>query len=281
MRNLEKARRVSDDQLSKQLRGMKKSLGNLKKELEYHKNPESIDDRFGTEMNAFLEYANDEYEKLEATYTNMGKCVAEIISFYGEDPKKTNSEEFFSDIVTFCNDFETARVENAKMKEAKKREEKQKELKEKEKKRKEQKEKERKDFIIDQQGEGEGVLDDLMDALKTGQAYNRENRRQKPRQNRGKSESGKRKKRDGDREHRDRDRDRNTDIGDGGKERRLQRGRSKTGDSNSPRHKNNSNNDDALDSILNSTPSSQPRRRAQTRGGESKASEALQRVRAL
>ena len=57
-------------------------------------------------MNAFLEYANDEYEKLEATYTNMGKCVAEIISFYGEDPKKTNAEEFFSDIVTFCNDFE-------------------------------------------------------------------------------------------------------------------------------------------------------------------------------
>ena len=42
----------------------------------------------------------------------------------------------------------------------------------------------RKDFIIDQQGEGEGVLDDLMDALKTGQAYNRDNRRQKPRQNR-------------------------------------------------------------------------------------------------
>ena len=66
----------------------------------------SIDDRFGTEMNAFLEYANDEYEKLEATYTNMGKCVAEIITFYGEDPKKTNAEEFFSDIVTFCNDFE-------------------------------------------------------------------------------------------------------------------------------------------------------------------------------
>ena len=66
----------------------------------------SIDDRFGTEMNAFLEYANDEYEKLEATYTNMGKCVAEIITFYGEDPKKTNPEEFFSDIVTFCNDFE-------------------------------------------------------------------------------------------------------------------------------------------------------------------------------
>ena len=105
------------------------------------------------------------------------------------------------------------------MKEAKKREEKQKELKEKEKRRKEQKEKERfkikshtdsfphsfydrfwespcmvqlqilnhsyrKDFIIDQQGEGEGVLDDLMDALKTGQAYNRDNRRQKPRQTR-------------------------------------------------------------------------------------------------
>ena len=66
----------------------------------------SIDDRFGTEMNAFLEYANDEYEKLEATYTNMGKCTAEIIGFYGEDPKKTNAEEFFSDIVTFCNDFE-------------------------------------------------------------------------------------------------------------------------------------------------------------------------------
>ena len=42
LRNLEKARRVSDDQLSKQLRGMKKSLGNLKKELEYHKNPERL-----------------------------------------------------------------------------------------------------------------------------------------------------------------------------------------------------------------------------------------------
>ena len=42
----------------------------------------------------------------------------------------------------------------------------------------------RKDFIIDQQGEGEGVLDDLMDALKTGQAYNRDNRRQKQRQGR-------------------------------------------------------------------------------------------------
>ena len=40
LRNLEKARRVSDDQLSKQLRGMKKSLNNLKKELEFHKNPE-------------------------------------------------------------------------------------------------------------------------------------------------------------------------------------------------------------------------------------------------
>lgn len=258
LRNLEKARRVSDDQLSKQLRGMKKSLTNLKKELEFHKNPESIDDRFGTEMNAFLEYANDEYEKLEATYTNMGKCVAEIITFYGEDPKKTNAEEFFSDIVTFCNDFETARVENAKMKEAKKREEKQKELKEKEKRRKEQKEKERKDFIIDQQGEGEGVLDDLMDALKTGQAYNRDNRRQKPRQTR-----------------------------DGGKkDRNLSRGRSQTGHSQSPRNKNNSDQGDVLDTILNSTPTSRSsRQRSKTHGDrgdrESKASEALQRVRAL
>ena len=57
-------------------------------------------------MNVFLEYANEEYEKLEATYTNMGKCVQEIITFFGEDPKKTTAEDFFGDIVTFCGDFE-------------------------------------------------------------------------------------------------------------------------------------------------------------------------------
>ena len=45
---------------------------------------------------------------------NKSKCnitsrqVKEIIAFYGEDPKKTNAEDFFSDIVTFCNDFEVS-----------------------------------------------------------------------------------------------------------------------------------------------------------------------------
>ena len=57
-------------------------------------------------MNSFLEYANEEYEKLDVTYTNMGKCVQEIIGFFGEDPKKLSAEDFFGDIVTFCTDFE-------------------------------------------------------------------------------------------------------------------------------------------------------------------------------
>ena len=37
---------------------------------------------------------------------------------------------------------------------------------------------------MDENGEGEGIIDNLMDALKTGQAFNRDNRRKNPRQNR-------------------------------------------------------------------------------------------------
>ena len=66
----------------------------------------SLNDRFATEMGAFLEFANEEYEKLNATYQNMGKCISEIIVFYGEDPKRTSVEDFFNDIVAFCNEFE-------------------------------------------------------------------------------------------------------------------------------------------------------------------------------
>eukprot|EP00116_Pleurobrachia_bachei_P006134 sb/3466396/ len=173
LKSVSKARRVCDDQLSKQLRGMKKSLGNLKRELEFHKTPESLDDQFGTRMSAFLEVAEDQYNKLETAYQSMGKYVTELITYYGEDPKKTNIEDFFSDIITFCNDFEAARAENAKIRDAKKREEKQKEMKEMEKMKREKEKETSKGYgkILDDQGEGEGVLDDILIGLKTGKAY--------------------------------------------------------------------------------------------------------------
>ena len=49
---------------------MKKSLVNLEKELNQHKNPENLDDYFGSVMKEFIEYANEEFIKV-----NSHSCV--------------------------------------------------------------------------------------------------------------------------------------------------------------------------------------------------------------
>jgi len=228
---------------------MKKSLVNLEKELNQHKNPENLDDYFGSVMKEFIEYANEEFTKLNTTHENMGKCVHEIIIFFGEDPKKTNSEDFFSDICIFCTEFENARADLAKMREAKKREEKLKDQKEKEKRKREQREKERK-FCpnIEEGGDGEGVLDGLMEALKTGQAFNRDNNKKRQRNNA---------------------RDPKT--------RGLARGRSQIGGNMNAKSENRSSD---LENILTDVPTPQSRTRSKTRD-PSDAAKALKRLKAL
>ncbi|XP_028397686.1 protein diaphanous homolog 1-like [Dendronephthya gigantea] len=173
--HVEAAARVSQDVLQKATKLMEGNLSKLERELENSGEANDPEDKFKEVMSEFYNQAKDQCELLVEMFNNMTNMFKELGDFYCFDLKKTQLEDFFGDLSSFLQQYENAKKDNVKRKEREEKERKAKERAEMEKERKKRMEAEkanRSKNIVDISSENqEGVLDGLMEALKTGSAF--------------------------------------------------------------------------------------------------------------
>ncbi|VDI72833.1 diaphanous 2 [Mytilus galloprovincialis] len=182
--HLDKAARVSEETVTKNLKSMEKQLKQLETDIKNISKTNVDGDRFAEVMNSFITSAKDQADVLSGMQKKMESLYKEMGKFYAFDYKKYGFEEFFQDIKAFRDSFSNAMKENAKMRETEEKIRRAKEAKDRAQKDKAAKVA-RKKAIVDMtmEGDQEGVMDNLLEALKTGSAFNnvREKRDRKQR----------------------------------------------------------------------------------------------------
>lgn len=181
---VDRAARVSDEMLQKSIRQMEKSLDQLELDVKNQSKLSMEGDKFPDVMNMFLTSAREQQSVLSGMSKKMDNLYKGMAKFYAFDVKKYGMEEFFADLKSFKEHFMEAVKENIKMREMQEKIRRAKEAKERAQKEKEAKIARKKalvDVTIDD--DQEGVIDNLLDALKTGSAFNkgRDGKRRTPR----------------------------------------------------------------------------------------------------
>ncbi|KAH3839933.1 hypothetical protein DPMN_113373 [Dreissena polymorpha] len=120
-------------------------------------------------------------------YNQLETMFQDIAKFYAFEPSKYSMEEFFTDIKTFKDGFLQAVQDNRKIRETQEKIRRAKEAKEKAEKEKTARQARHKAIVdITTDENQEGVMDNLLEALKTGSAFNvgrekRDGKRRTPR----------------------------------------------------------------------------------------------------
>ena len=160
--------------IQKSLNEMKTSIKNLELDLKNFKNKLDQSDKYLEIMEAFSNDARARHETLDCMFNKMNECYKELADFYAFDGSKYPLGEFFTDLKTFCQQFEQCLNDNLKFKETEqkvRRAEEERNTREKEKQaRKAQKEK----FIKSGSNGGDGdtgVMDNLLEALQSGKIF--------------------------------------------------------------------------------------------------------------
>ncbi|KAF8782803.1 protein diaphanous-like isoform X1 [Argiope bruennichi] len=178
--HVDRAARVSPEQIQKNLGQMKKSVKQLETDLKNFR-PHNDEDRFADVMSSFLTEASAQYEILENMCKQMEKLYEDLSVYFAFDPKKYASDEFFTDIKTFKDMFQEAYKDNVHARELEEKMRRAKDAKEKAEKEKQERLAKKKQLIDISSGEDqEGVMDSLLEALKTGSAFSHKPRRKAP-----------------------------------------------------------------------------------------------------
>lgn len=166
--NVIKATKVSQKDLEVNINSMKNSIKQLESELESYQ-PQDQRDRFKSVMEPFVKEAKSTFELLEEMHKNMLRKYSDLAKYYAIDEKKYPMEEFFADLKTFKEQYESARRDNDKKKEK---------LKPKPKRIQPEKpttnkKVSRQEFLDLTRADDdcEGLMDNLMEALKDGRAF--------------------------------------------------------------------------------------------------------------
>ncbi|XP_074816904.1 protein diaphanous homolog 1 [Natator depressus] len=172
--HVEKASRVSAENLQKNLDQMKKQISDLQHDVEKFPTATDEKDKFVEKMTIFVKDAQEQYEKLRMMHSNMENLFKEMGQYFLFDPKKISIEEFFMDLHNFRNMFLQSAKENQKRRETEEKMRRAKLAKEKAEKERLEKQQKR-EQLIDMNAEGDetGVMDSLMEALQSGAAFRR------------------------------------------------------------------------------------------------------------
>ncbi|XP_004420116.1 PREDICTED: protein diaphanous homolog 1 isoform X2 [Ceratotherium simum simum] len=172
--HVEKASRVSAENMQKNLDQMKKQISDVERDVQNF--PAAIDekDKFVEKMTSFVKDAQEQYNKLRMMHSNMETLYKELGEYFLFDPKKLPVEEFFMDLHNFKNMFVQAVKENQKRRETEEKMRRAKLAKEKAEKERLEKQQKR-EQLIDMNAEGDetGVMDSLLEALQSGAAFRR------------------------------------------------------------------------------------------------------------
>ncbi|KAL8566717.1 hypothetical protein ACOMHN_050365 [Nucella lapillus] len=184
----DKAARVSLEQLQKNLKQMEKQISDLELDVRNISKGADEDDHFpafmkislhtfSLFMHDFLGSAKGQHDLLTTMLKRLEGMCKDMSEYFTFDLKKYALEDFFRDLKTFKEGLQRAMKENAKMRETQEKIRKAKEAKEKAEMEKKEK-KARQLAILDMSTDDdqEGVMDNLLEALKTGSAFNRDKR---------------------------------------------------------------------------------------------------------
>ncbi|XP_053791692.1 protein diaphanous homolog 3 isoform X4 [Vidua chalybeata] len=179
--HLDKASKVSAENLEKSLKHMERQLQQLEKDLQTFPVPEDKHDKFVAKMSSFLDHAKEDFQKLSRMHENMEKRYQNVMGYYAIDLKKVSVEEFLTDLNNFRMMFMQAVKENMRRREAEEKQRRAKIAKEKAEKEKLERQQKKKHLLeMKMEGEETGVMDSLLEALQSGAAF-RDRRKRTPR----------------------------------------------------------------------------------------------------
>uniref|UniRef100_A0A8C2UAS8 Diaphanous related formin 3 n=1 Tax=Coturnix japonica TaxID=93934 RepID=A0A8C2UAS8_COTJA len=176
--HLDKASKVSAENLEKSLKHMEKQLQQLEKDLQTFPVAEDKHDKFVAKI--FLVHAKEDFQKLSRMHENMEKLYQNVMGYYAIDLKKVSVEEFLTDLNNFRMMFMQAVKENIRRREAEEKQRRAKIAKEKAEKEKQERQQKKKRLLeMKTEGEETGVMDSLLEALQSGAAF-RDRRKRTP-----------------------------------------------------------------------------------------------------
>ncbi|KAJ8687905.1 hypothetical protein QAD02_023700 [Eretmocerus hayati] len=178
--HVDRASRVSLENIQRTLRQMDSNIRNLEQDLANAKVPQCDQDLFAKVMTPFAKKARESYEVMQNMFKKMDNLYNDISEFFAFDKQKYTIEEFFGDIKTFKDDFVHAQKEIIKLREAEEKQRRAREAREKAEAERAARA-ERKRALVDMNAHEtqEGVMDSLMEALQTGSAFSRPDQRRK------------------------------------------------------------------------------------------------------
>uniref|UniRef100_A0AAV2LU10 Diaphanous-related formin 3 n=1 Tax=Knipowitschia caucasica TaxID=637954 RepID=A0AAV2LU10_KNICA len=174
LEHVDRASRVSAENLEKSLRQMERQLLQLERDLETLSSPDDPSD-------IFCSVAREQYAKLVIMHSNMESLYQNLLEFFAVDPKKTSVEELFTDLSNFRSMFSQALKENMKQREFEEKQKRARAAKEKaEREKQERQQKKRRLLEVNAENDETGVMDSLLEALQSGAAF-RDRRKRAPR----------------------------------------------------------------------------------------------------
>lgn len=178
--HVDRAARVATDVIQKTLRTMETNVRNLETDLANSKQPQSEDDMFVEVMGSFAGEARKQCALLQNMFENMETLYSDLAEYYAFDKQKYTLVEFFTDLKKFKGDFYQAHKENVLAREAEEKSRRAREAREKAEIERAERAA-RKKALVDMNDEVLGVMDSLLEALQTGSAFSRDQRRKRQR----------------------------------------------------------------------------------------------------
>ncbi|KAJ6227587.1 protein diaphanous [Anaeramoeba flamelloides] len=160
-----KASNIPLSELSSGIGQLRLSINFLDRELENHSEPFCEEDLFKPEIGKFFKSAKQKFDDIESRFNSIENNFKDLLKLYGETDMSLKPKDFFLRFANFIDSFSLAQKQNKKRKED--------EIK---KKKREQQQKNRSKSIKSNftplKGSGnKGVMDDIIDAMRTGEAF--------------------------------------------------------------------------------------------------------------
>ncbi|XP_072914511.1 protein diaphanous homolog 2 isoform X2 [Hemitrygon akajei] len=177
----ESASKVSDQNLKSSMDAMEQQIKRLENDIKKFPKTDDVHDKFVEKMSSFAKHAREQYEKLSNMHGNMMKLYKGLGEYFVFDSKAVSIEEFFTDLRNFRFMFLEALKENIKKRETEEKIKRAKLAKEKAEREKLERQQKKKQLIdMNKEGNETGVMDSLLEALQSGEAF-RDRRKRTPR----------------------------------------------------------------------------------------------------
>ena len=177
--HLDRASKASFETIDKNLNQVEAAIKSLRRDVNLTEDEETAD-KFVEEMTSFVEEAESQFSILKAMRQKLDGLFKELAEFYVFDKSKYTIEDFFGDIKMFKDQFKEAHLCIVEERESQQRAQRARAAREKSMKHKEERNFKKQALVESVLEDKEsGVMDSLLEALKTGTAFSRDCQRKR------------------------------------------------------------------------------------------------------